>query len=113
MDKRQGLFHTFQGKYCTVMSSPLSSCFSFSGLCLRKGDVTGWGRVFREKVLCAACVLEKQLTEELKFTYLGFVPKISQFVHSSSKELNFSLQTSETVGYKQDFHFIQDQGVPA
>lgn len=59
LDKGQGLFHTFQGKYSHIQFIRLSFIFSWAQY-LHKGGVTGWGwEGFKGEELCAACVLQK------------------------------------------------------
>lgn len=109
LDKSQGPFHTFQGKYSHIQSIKLSFVFSWAQY-LHKGGVTGWGwEGFKGEEL-AACVLQKYLNE-FKFLYLFLYLKF-HFVHSS-EQLSFSLYTSEKMGYEQDCYFIQNQGIPA
>lgn len=106
LDKCQGLFHTFQGKYSHIQSLRLFFLFSWAQY-LHKGGVRGWEQEgFKGEELCAACVLQK-LLNEFKFLYLFY------FMHSSSKQLNFSLQTIEKVEYQENSYSIQNQGIPA
>lgn len=112
-DKLQQLFYTFPGKYWTVMSRPSRFSFLLSRSCVRALLQGGGRRDSKEECFVLLAFCRSDSRRNLSSLNLVFVPKTSQFMCSSSEQLDFSLQSSEMVGYKQDLDFIQDRGVPA